>query len=173
LPFLSRSIYKLFKPIVFFDLKISFRVTGPLLVFIIGIFVLLDIAGIDLSRGANSIFYAGTSSASSEILSDRSNTTATTNQRSHSDLIRICSTFHEILSEDVAFSCDYSMLYYIGQCELYSDLVRQNETGASMNNTIDLSFCSDPRLEEYIKEHDLTNAPRSPTLIPNGGIPMA
>ncbi|MGB7881379.1 MAG: hypothetical protein WBL44_01525, partial [Nitrososphaeraceae archaeon] len=42
-------------------------------------------------------------------------------QKTHSDLIRSCSTFREILSADMAYSCDYSMLYYKGQCELYSD----------------------------------------------------
>lgn len=72
----------------------------------------------------------------------------TTNQRSHSDLIRICSTFHEILSEDVAYSCNYSMLYYKGQRELYSDLLMQNETEAVLKARNDLSFCSDSRLED-------------------------
>jgi hypothetical protein len=50
------------------------------------------------------------------------------NQRSHSDLIRNCSTFREILSADMVYSCGYFMLYYQGQCELYSDLLRQNKT---------------------------------------------
>jgi hypothetical protein len=65
------------------------------------------------------------------------------------------------------------MLYYKGQCELYSDLLMQNETEAVLKARNDLSFCSDSRLDEYIQEHDLTNAPRSPTLIPNEGIPVA
>jgi len=49
----------------------------------------------------------------------------------------------------------------------------QNETEAVLEARNDLSFCSDSRLDEYIQEHDLTDAPRSPTLIPNKGIPMA
>jgi len=135
----------------------------------------MEFAGNGVTGGAdrsNNISDTSTRSNSTEIVSDRSNTT-TTNQRSHSDLIRICSTFHEILSEDVANSCDYSMLYYKGQCELYSDLLMQNETEAVLKARNDLSFCSDSRLDEYIQEHDLTNAPRSPTLIPNEGIPVA
>ena len=48
------------------------------------------------------------------------------NQRTHSDLIRSCSTFREILSTDMAFSCDYSMLFYKGLCEQYCSLVKQN-----------------------------------------------
>ena len=60
-----------------------------------------------------------------------------------------------------------------GQCELYSDLLKQNETEAILKARNDLSFCSDSRLDEYIQEHDLTNAPRSPTLILNEGIPVA
>ncbi|HZB74246.1 MAG TPA: hypothetical protein VE378_05835 [Nitrososphaeraceae archaeon] len=134
-------------------MRISFIVTIPLMVCILSIFILIEFAGNGVSGGDNR--------------------SITTNQRSHSDLIRICSTFHEILSEDVAYSCDYSMLYYKGQCELYSDLLMQNETEAFLKARNDLSFCSDPRLDEYIQEHDLTNAPRSPTLIPNEGIPMA
>lgn len=144
------------------------------MVCILSIFILIEFAGNGVSGGdnrSNNITDTSTISNSTEFLSDRNN--ITTNQRSHSDLIRICSTFHEILSEDVAYSCDYSMLYYKGQCELYSDLLMQNETEAVLKARNDLSFCSDPRLDEYIQEHDLTNAPRSPTLIPNEGIPMA
>lgn len=149
------------------------------MVYIIGIFILIEFIGNGVSGGANrssNVSDTGTTSNSAEIVSDRGNTTTaatTTNQRSHSDLIRTCSTFHEILSEDVAYSCDYSMLYYKGQCELYSDLLMQNETEAVLKARNDLSFCSDSRLDEYIREHDLTNAPRSPTLIPYEGIPMA
>jgi hypothetical protein len=65
-----------------------------------------------------------------------------------------------MISEDVAYSCDYSMSYYKGQCELYSDLLMQNETKAVLKARNDLSFCSDSRLDEYIQE-------------PNEGIPMA
>src|ERR671919_2486702 len=142
------------------------------MVHIISIFILIEFAGNGVSGGdnrSNEIPDTSTKSNSTELLSDRNN--ITTNQRSHSDLIRICSTFHEILSEDVAYSCDYSMLYYKGQCELYSDLLMQNETEAILKARNDLLFCSDSRLDEYIQEHDLTNAPRSPTLIPNEGIP--
>lgn len=78
-----------------------------------------------------------------------------------------------MISEDVAYSYDYSMSYYKGQCELYSDLLMQNETEAVLKARNDLSFCSDSRLDEYIQEHDLTNSPRPSTLIPNEGIPMA
>jgi hypothetical protein len=144
------------------------------MVHIIGIIILIEFAGNRVSAGdnrSNDISNTSMRSNYAEILSDGSN--KTTNQRSHSDLIRICSTFHEILSEDVAYSCDYSMLYYKGQCELYSDLLMQNETEAVLKAGNDLSFCSDSRLDEYIQEHDLTNAPRSPTLIPNEGIPVA
>lgn len=87
-------------------------------------------------------------------------------QRTHSDLIRSCSTFREILSADMAYSCDYSMLYYKGQCELYSDLLIQNKTDAILEAENDLSFCSDPRVDKYIQDHGLTTAPRSPSLIP-------
>ena len=147
---------------------------------IISLFTVIIITGNGMSNGANrssNVYDADTRSDSAEILSDRSSittiSTTTANQRSHSDLIRTCSTFHEILSEDVAYSCDYSMLYYKGQCELYSDLLKQNKTEAMLIARNDLSYCSDPRLDEYIQEHDLTNAPRSPTLIPNEGVPMA
>ena len=97
----------------------------------------------------------------------------TPNQRTHSDLIRSCSTFREILSTDMAFSCDYSMLYYKGQCEEYSSLLKQNETQAMLEAKNDLSFCSDPRVDMYIQEHGLTNAPRSPTLVPEYDSPIA
>jgi len=95
------------------------------------------------------------------------------NQRTHSDLIRSCVTFREILSTDMAYSCDYSMLYYKGQCEQKSTLLRQNETEALWEAKNDLSFCSDPRVDRYIQEHGLTDAPRSPTLIPGYESPIA
>jgi hypothetical protein len=94
-------------------------------------------------------------------------------QRTHSDLITSCSTFREILSADMAYSCDYSMLYYKGQCELYSDLLIQNKTDAILKAGNDLSFCSDPRVGMYIQDHGLTNTPRSPSLIPGYGLPVA
>jgi hypothetical protein len=141
------------------------------MVHIIGIIILLEFAGNGVSGGdnkSNDISDTNTTSTSTKLIPDSSNIT---NQRSHSDLIRLCSSFHEILSEDVAYSCDYSMLYYKGQCELYSDLLMQNETKAVLKAQNDLSFCLDSRVDEYIREHDLTNAPRSPTLIPNDGLP--
>ena len=95
------------------------------------------------------------------------------NQRTHSDLIRSCVTFREILSTDMAYSCDYSMLYYKGQCEQKSTLLRQNETEALWEAKNDPSFCSDPRVDRYIQEHGLTDAPRSPTLIPGYESPIA
>jgi hypothetical protein len=154
-------------------LRIPFKVTNLLTIHIINIIILIEFVGNGVSSIDNRSNISDTSarSNSTEIVSDRNNTI--TNQRSHSDLIRICSTFHEILSEDVAYSCDYSMLYYKGQCELYSDLLMQNETEAVLKASNDLSFCSDPRLDKYIQEHGLTNSPRSSTLIPNEGIPMA
>lgn len=64
------------------------------------------------------------------------------------------------------------MLYYQGRCELYSDLLRQNKTYDILKAENDLSFCSDPRLDKYIQDHDMTNSPRPSTLILNEGIPM-
>ena len=83
-----------------------------MMVHIINIIILIEFAGNGVSGGdnrSNEIPDTSTISNSTELISDRSN--ITTNQRSHSDLIRICSTYHEILSKDVAYSCDYSMLY--------------------------------------------------------------
>lgn len=95
--------------------------------------------------------------------------------KTHSDLIRSCSTFREILSADMAYSCDYSMLYYKGQCERYSDLLmqHQNKTDAILKAENDLSFCPDARVDKYIQDHGLTNTPRSPSLIPGYGLPVA
>jgi hypothetical protein len=73
----------------------------------------------------------------------------------------------------MAYSCDYSMLYYKGQCELYSDLLIQNKTDAILKAGNDLSFCSDPRVGKYIQDHGLTNTPRSPSLIPGYGLTVA
>ena len=126
----------------------------------------------------------GFSTSSSNISNTSSTSTSTelrpesgggnsTSQRTNSDLIRSCSTFRGILSTDMAFSCDYSMLYYKGQCERYSSLLKQNETKAMLEAKNDLSFCSDPRLDSYIHEHGLTDAPRSPTLVPGYESPIA
>ncbi|MGH9985437.1 MAG: hypothetical protein ACRD8W_15965 [Nitrososphaeraceae archaeon] len=155
-------------------MRISFKVTTILMVHIVGTIIFIEFAGNGVSGGdnkSNDIADVNTRSNSTELIPDRSNTT--TNQRSHSDLIGICSTFREILSSAVAYSCDYSMLYYKGQCEFYSDLLVKNETEAVMKARNDLSFCSDSRVDEYILEHGLTNAPRSPALIPNDGLPIA
>ena len=73
----------------------------------------------------------------------------------------------------MAFSCDYSMLYYKGQCEHYSSLLKLNETEATLEAMDDFSYCSDPRVDRYIQEHGLTDAPRSPTLVPNYDSPIA
>lgn len=95
------------------------------------------------------------------------------NQRTHSDLIKSCSTFRNIFSAEMAYSCDYSMLYYKGQCEQYSSLLKENETEIKLEAKIDLSFCLDPRVDNYIQEHGLTDAPRSPTLVPGYDSPIA
>jgi hypothetical protein len=113
--------------------------------------------------GSNGLLISIMASNSTEHKPDIDNTSS---QRTHDDLIRTCSTFREILSAEVAYSCDYSMLYYQGQCEFYSDLLTQNMTNGSLKAENDLSFCSDPRVSKYIQDHDLTNAPRSPSLIP-------
>ena len=94
-------------------------------------------------------------------------------ERTHEDLIRTCSTCREILSTEIAYSCDYSMLYYQGQCERHSDLLKQNRTEAVLKAENDLSFCSDPTVGKYIQDHGLTNAPRSPSLIPSHQFPAA
>jgi hypothetical protein len=97
----------------------------------------------------------------------------TSNQRTHSDLIKSCSTFRDIFSAEMAYSCDYSMLYYKGKCEQYSSLLKKNETETKLEAKIDLSFCLDPRVDNYIQEHGLTDAPRSPTLVPGYDSPIA
>jgi hypothetical protein len=108
-------------------------------------------------------------SSSSEI---RPEFEAGSNQRTHSDLIN-CSTFRVIYSAEMAFACDYSMLYYKGQCEQYSSVSREDRTEIKLKAKIDLSFCLDPRIDSYIQEHDLTDAPRSPTLVPAYDSPIA
>jgi hypothetical protein len=65
------------------------------------------------------------------------------------------------------------MLYYKGQCERYSSLLKQNETEAMLEAGNDLSFCADPIVDRYIQEHGLTDAPRSPTLVPDYEPPIA
>jgi hypothetical protein len=123
-----------------------------------------------VSSSSNDISNTSTRSTSTDLRTDSDNTT---NQRTHNDLIRSCSTFREILSTEVAYSCDYLILYYKGQCELYSDLLMHNETEAVIEAQGDLSFCSDSRVDRYVREHGLTDAPRSPTLIPGYELPIA
>jgi hypothetical protein len=65
------------------------------------------------------------------------------------------------------------MLYCRGQCEQYTSLLNQNETKAMLSAKNDLSFCSDPRVDRYIQEHGLTDAPRSPRLVPRYESPIA
>jgi hypothetical protein len=135
----------------------SFKLACIFLVQIIYILTLLQLVGD--TYGSSDITNTTESSPSNNL---RTNS----NTKIDTDLIRTCSTFRDIISEDAAYSCDYSMLYYKGRCEFYSDM-RMNNKSDSINQTeIDFSFCSDPRVNEYIKEHGLTDAPRSPTLVP-------
>jgi hypothetical protein len=162
--------------ITYINLRISFKVTRLFMVSVIGIFMLIEIAGNGMVASTNrnsNLSHMSEGSGPVQKVAPNGNHMTIVSQRSHSDLIRTCSTFREILSENMAHSCDYSMLYYKGQCELYSDLLEQNVTEATLKAGNDLSFCSDPRLDEYIEEHGLSNAPRSSTLIPNGEISIA
>jgi hypothetical protein len=135
------------------------------MIHIIGVIIFVDyLVYYDVSEGgSNGLLITIMASNSTDHKPEIDNTSS---QRTHNDLIRTCSTFRDILSAEVAYSCDYSMLYYQGQCELYSDLLRQNKTDDILKAENDLSFCSDPRVSKYIQDHDLTNAPRSPSLIP-------
>jgi hypothetical protein len=139
----------------------------------IGIIILVEFAVYNIPGGGSNVT-SNTIMAtnSTEHKPDISNSST---QKTHSDLIRSCSTFREILSADMAYSCDYSMLYYKGQCERYSDLLMQHQskTDAILKAENDLSFCSDPRVDKYIEDHGLTNTPRSPSLIPGYGLPVA
>jgi hypothetical protein len=152
-------------------MRASSKSSSIFIIHILGIIMLIEsLAYYSSEWGSNSISNTILASNSAEHKLDISNTSS---QRTHDDLIRTCSTYREILSTEVAFSCDYSMLYYQGQCELYSDLLRQNKTDAILKAENDLSFCSDPRVGKYIQDHDLTNAPRSPSLIPSYQFPVA
>jgi hypothetical protein len=158
-----------------YNLRISFEVTIILMLHIVGTIFLLafsvnDVTGIN--NTSTDISNTSSKSTSTELGPESGNDYATS-QRTHSDLIRSCSTFREIMSTNMAFSCDYSMLYYKGQCEHYSSLLRQNETKAALVAKNDLSFCSDPRLDSYIQEHGLIDAPRSPSLVPGYVSPIA
>jgi hypothetical protein len=160
---------------IVFGLRISFKVTSMLTIYIVGIILILAfsisvLTGITLS--GTDIQNTTSKSAFSDFRPENGGGNASS-QRTHSDLIRSCSTFRDILSTDMAFSCDYSMLYYKGQCERYSSLLKLNETEAISGALNDFSFCTDPRVDRYILEHDLTDAPRSPTLVPNYESPIA
>jgi hypothetical protein len=80
----------------------------------------------------------------------------------NADLINNCLTFRGIMSDTGQESCDHSMLYYKGQCEYYSAM---NKSGVTLNHS-EFIFCSDPNIDSYIKKNNLTNSPRSSSLIP-------
>ena len=158
-----------------YNLRISFEVTIILSLHMLGTILLIafsvnDVSGIN--NTSTDIANISSESTSTELGPENGSDNAT-RQRTPSDLIRSCSTFREIMSTNMAFSCDYSMLFYKGQCEHYSSLLRQNETKAEPEAKNDLSFCSDPRLDSYIQEHGLIDAPRSPTLVPGYASPIA
>ena len=147
------------------------RISFILLIHAIAVIILVEFAVYNISVGgsnvtSNTIMATNSTEHKPEILNSST-------QKTHSDLIKSCSTFREILSADMAYSCDYSMLYYKGQCELYSDLLIQNKTDAILKAENDLSFCSDPRVGKYIQDHGLTDTPRSPSLIPGYELPIA
>jgi hypothetical protein len=151
-------------------------VSGLLIVHLVGTILLVtftvnNVTGTNI--GSSDTSNTSSKSASTELRADGIGSGNASNQRTHSDLIGSCVTFREILSTDVAYSCDYSMLYYKGQCEQNSTLLRQNETEALWEAKNYLSFCSDPKVDRYIQEHGLTDAPRSPTLIPGYESPTA
>lgn len=157
-------------------MRISLKVSGLLIVHLVGTILLTtfavnNVTGTNIS--INDTSNTSSNSASTEFSTESVGSGNSSNQRTHSDLIRSCVTFREILSTDMAYSCDYSMLYYKGQCEQNSTLLRQNETEALWEAKNDLTFCSDPRVDRYIQEHGLTHAPRSPTLIPAYESPVA
>jgi hypothetical protein len=80
----------------------------------------------------------------------------------NADLINNCLTFRNIMSDIGQESCDHSMLYYKGQCEYYSAM---NKSGLALNHS-EFIFCSDPNIDTYINKNNLTNSPRSSSLIP-------
>jgi hypothetical protein len=80
----------------------------------------------------------------------------------NADLINNCLTFRNIMSDIGQESCDHSMLYYKGQCEYYSAM---NKSGLTLNHS-EFIFCSDPNIDTYINKNNLTNSPRSMSLIP-------
>ena len=80
----------------------------------------------------------------------------------NTDLINNCLIFSNIMSDVGRKSCDHSMLYYKGQCEYYYAM---NNSGLILNHS-DFIFCSDPNIDIYIKKNNLTDSPRSTSLIP-------
>ncbi len=147
------------------------RISFILLTNVIGIIILVDFAVYNISRGGSDV--TSNTIMATNSTEDKPDIRDSSSQRTHSDLITSCSTFREILSADMSYSCDYSILYYKGQCERYSELLMQNKTVAILKAENDLSFCSDPRVDKYIQDHGLTSGPRSPSLIPGYEIPVA
>jgi len=96
---------------IFIQLGISSKVGSVLMIHVIGIIILVNyFAFNDVSKsGSNGLLITIVASNSTENKSYVDNNTSS--QRTHEDLIRNCSTFRDILSAEVAFSCDYSMLY--------------------------------------------------------------
>ena len=136
----------------------------PSLIQVIGVVMFFQLLG-SVYASSSSSNNSGNNSITNIALSSTSNEfTTSNNTRTHTDLIRTCDSFRDIISEDAAYSCDYSMLYYKGQCELYSSMLKNNESQSEH----DFSFCSDPRINAYVEEYGLGDAPRSPTLIPFG-----
>lgn len=147
------------------------RISFILVFHVLSVLILVEFAVYNVSGGGSDVTSNTIKAINSTDHTPGIGNSAT--QKTHSDLVRSCSTFREILSADMAYSCDYSMLYYKGQCELYSDLLMQNKTDAILKAENDLSFCSDPRVGKYIQDHGLTNTPRSPSLIQGYGFPVA
>jgi hypothetical protein len=147
------------------------RISFILLTNVIGIIILVEFAVYNISGGGSNV--TSNTIMATNSTEDKPDIRDSSSQRTHSDLITSCSTFREILSADMLYSCDYSMLYFKGQCERYSDLLMQNKTDAILKAENDLSFCSDLRVGKYIQDHGLTSAPSSPSLIPGYEIPIA
>jgi hypothetical protein len=147
------------------------RISFILLTNVIGIIILVEFAVYNISGGGSNV--TSNTIMATNSTEDKPDIRDSSSQRTHSDLITSCSTFREILSADMLYSCDYSMLYFKGQCERYSDLLMQNKTDAILKAENDLSFCSDLRVGKYIQDHGLTSAPSSPSLFPGYEIPIA
>jgi hypothetical protein len=98
----------------------SFKLAGIFLVQIVCVLTLLQLVGD--GYGGDSDITDTTESSPSNDLRTNSNTIT------HTNLIRTCSTFRDIISEDAAYSCDYSMLYYKARCEFYSYMRMNNKS---------------------------------------------